>query len=229
MVFNRPHKEDPMSTLTFASRDYLVDDGGFLRRSEDWDEAFAEGVALRLGIRSGLTDAHWRVIRYIRESCQDTGTCPMVYQTCRANGLHLRDLKELFPTGYLRGACKAAGLTYREADLKTALLPAEARERGLLSEGKTYRIDARGFLVAPSEWDEFFAIRLARDLKMEGGLKEAHWTVIRFLRDSFQKSGEVPTVYETCEALGMSLEGLEELFPDGYHRGAVRISGLCAR
>jgi tRNA 2-thiouridine synthesizing protein E len=70
---------------------------------------------------------------------------------------------------------------------------------------------------------------LAQDLKMEGGLNESHWKVIRFLRETFREKGEVPTVYTTCETLGLELGGLEELFPDGYHRGAVRIAGLHAR
>jgi tRNA 2-thiouridine synthesizing protein E len=218
-----------MPTVVYRDREYLVDEGGFLQRSEDWDDAFAEGIAPRLRIESGLTEAHWKVIRFIRSAFDATGSCPLVYQTCRANSLGLRDLKALFPTGYLRGACKAAGLTYRKADLRSALLPAETPGAEATPEARSYRIDVYGFLLDPEEWDEFFAVRLAKDLKMAGGLKQEHWRVIRFLRDAFRASGEVPTVYETCEALGLELEGLEALFPDGYHRGAVRIAGLCAK
>lgn len=218
-----------MPTISFRDREYLVDEAGFLQRSEDWDEAFAEGMAPRLRIESGLTEAHWKLIGFIRNTFDATGSCPLVYQTCRANGLGLRDLKALFPTGYLRGACKAAGLTYRKADLRSALLPAEAPGGEAIPEAKSYRIDVYGFLLDPQEWDEFYAARLAKDLKIEGGLKPEHWRVIRFLRDSFRANGEVPTVYETCEKLGLELEELERLFPDGYHRGAVRIAGLCAR
>lgn len=218
-----------MPTFAFRDRSYPVDEIGFLQDSDDWDEAFAEGMAPQIDIPVPLTDTHWKVIRFIRESCQTTGRCPLVYQTCRANGLSLRALKELFPTGYLRGACKAAGLTYREADLSTALLRSGVRDRSPITEGKNYRIDVRGFLLDSSEWDEVFAVRLAQDLKMEGGLNESHWKVIRLLRETFREKGEVPTVYATCEALGLELGGLEELFPDGYHRGAVRIAGLHAR
>jgi tRNA 2-thiouridine synthesizing protein E len=218
-----------MPAFTFRDRIYPVDEIGFLQDSDDWDEAFAEGMAPQIDIRLPLADAHWNVVRFIREYCQTTGRCPLVYQTCRANGLSLRALKELFPTGYLRGACKAAGLTYREADLSTALLRAGVRDRSPITEGKSYKVDVRGFLLDPSEWDEVFAVRLAQDLKMEAGLQDAHWKVIRYLREAFRETAEVPTVYATCETLGLELGGLEALFPDGYHRGAVRIAGLHAR
>jgi tRNA 2-thiouridine synthesizing protein E len=222
-------EEDRMPIFTFRGRNYPVDDIGFLKCIDDWDRAFAEGMAPGMDIPTPLTEAHWKVIRFIRESCRSTGRCPLVYQTCRANGLSLRALQELFPTGYLRGACKAAGLTYQEADLSTALLRAAVKDPSPLSEGKSYRIDVFGFLVDPSEWDEVFAVRLAQDLKLAGGLKESHWRVLRFLREAFHERSEVPTVYATCHTLGLELGELEELFPDGYHRGAVRMAGLNAR
>jgi hypothetical protein len=43
-----------------------------------------------------------------------TGKCPLVYETARMNRLHLEELKKLFPAGYLRGACKLAGITHQE-------------------------------------------------------------------------------------------------------------------
>ena len=57
-------------------------------------------------------------------------------------------------------------------------------------------------------------------------LTDKHWQIINFLRKSFEKNNMVPTIYETCEANGIDLEELEKLFPDGYHRGAVKIAGL---
>ena len=60
-------------------------------------------------------------------------------------------------------------------------------------------------------------------------LTEKHWEVIDFLRKKYAESRKVPTVYETCEATGVGLQELERLFPQGYHRGAVKIAGLRAR
>jgi tRNA 2-thiouridine synthesizing protein E len=60
-------------------------------------------------------------------------------------------------------------------------------------------------------------------------LTDDHWRVINFLRKRFEETGTVPTVYETCEENRIELENLESLFPDGYHRGAVKVSGLRVR
>jgi len=80
------------------------------------------------------------------------------------------------------------------------------------------------------EWDEYYATFRAYDMKIpEGKLTEEHWKIIRFLRESWEKNNTVPNVYETCEATGIQLEELEHLFPDGYHRGAVKIAGLKVR
>jgi tRNA 2-thiouridine synthesizing protein E len=50
-----------------------------------------------------------------------------------------------------------------------------------------------------------------------------------FLRQRFATNNIVPTVYETCEANHIELEELQRLFPDGYHRGAVKLGGLRVR
>jgi len=60
-------------------------------------------------------------------------------------------------------------------------------------------------------------------------LTQKHWSIIRFLREQFQKTGAVPTVHQTCEAFKIEIEELGELFPDGYNRGAVKIAGLRVR
>jgi sulfur relay (sulfurtransferase) DsrC/TusE family protein len=60
-------------------------------------------------------------------------------------------------------------------------------------------------------------------------LGDKHWQIIKYLRERYEKDKEVPTVYETCEENNIELEELEQLFPDGYHRGAVKIAGLRVR
>ena len=66
---------------------------------------------------------------------------------------------------------------------------------------KTYEIDVRGFLVNPDEWDEYYATYRALEMKIPGGkLTDQHWQIIKFLRDSYKKNKEVPTIYETCES-----------------------------
>jgi len=235
-----------MSTIEFQGKVYHADEFGFLIHPAEWDEGFAEVTAPQLGITGGLTEAQWRIIRFIRDTHREIGRCPLVYQTCKMNGMHLRDMKALFPTGYLRGACKLAGLTYKEGYLSRAWAEPPG-EPGRVSAGniddygseegepaarhleKTYRIDARGFLVDPDEWDEQFAMYRAFEMKMGESLNARQWQVIMYLRERYHASKAVPTIYETCEANNMDLAELESLFPDGYHRGAVKLAGLRAR
>jgi tRNA 2-thiouridine synthesizing protein E len=93
---------------------------------------------------------------------------------------------------------------------------------------KSYRIDIWGFLLDPDEWDDRFALLKAHEMKLPGGLTNEHWGVLRFLRQEYYRTRGVPTVPQTCEAFGIDLDELERLFPDGYHRGAVKIAGLRA-
>jgi TusE/DsrC/DsvC family sulfur relay protein len=210
-----------------------VDAKGFLVEFGEWDRGFAEGMASQVGIMGGLSERHWKVIDFIRDEYNETGECPLVFTTCRATGLSMRDFKDLFPTGYVRGACRLAGITYRDRFLdffgetdgpKRKRLPQQTHTR---LRDKVYRVDALGFLVDPAEWDEEFAINKAREMKIPGGLSAKHYEVIEFLRRGFEKTGTVPTVIECCEIMGLELEDLERLFPDGYDREAVKIAGLC--
>jgi tRNA 2-thiouridine synthesizing protein E len=209
-----------------AAREYVTDDQGFLLDPDSWHEDFAETMARGLKIEGGLTAKHWEVLRTIRDFYRERGKCPSVYETCRAAGLSLDDLKRYFPTGYLRGACKLAGLTYREAYLKYSWAEASHRQQQDTPGTKTYRVDVRGFLLDPLDWDASFAIHRAHDCKMRGGLSEDHWRIISYLRERFELTGSVPSVHETCEANQIGLGELERLFPEGYHRCAVRIAGL---
>jgi tRNA 2-thiouridine synthesizing protein E len=67
----------------------------------------------------------------------------------------------------------------------------------------------------------------AMEMKIPGGqLTEQHWQVIYFLRDTFKKEKKIPNIYDTCENCNLEFDRYETLFPDGYHRGAVKIAGL---
>ncbi len=213
--------------LQLKNRVYETDVDDFLENPYTWDESFAEEMADRIKIAGGLTASHWKVINYIRNTFLETGRCPPVYQTLRDLNLRIKDLKRLFPTGYLRGACKSAGLTYRAQHYHPLWLAKQGVETIPESvEGKAYRVDAYGFLIDASEWNKDFALHKSGELKMPEGLNEEHWKIIGFLRKRFQETGSIPTVYEVCEANEIEIEELERLFPDGYHRGAVKISGL---
>jgi TusE/DsrC/DsvC family sulfur relay protein len=214
-----------MSTLAFANKTYPVDADEFLSDFTAWDEDFARGMAPKVGIISGLSEDHWRVIYFIRDFYKKTGRCPLVYDPDR---LHLRELKNLFPAGYLRGACKLAGITYEQGYLDRSWAEGLAEQLTEDEKRKAYEIDVRGFLINPLQWDRQYALHRAWEMKMPK-LTERHWQIIEFLRRRFAKDNIVPTVYETCEMNHIDLDELQRLFPDGYHRGAVKIAGLRVR
>lgn len=234
-----------MDTVTFEGRSYRIDDQGFLLDSGDWDERFAEEAAPRAGITHGLTEEHWRVIRHIRAQFKETGECPLVFATCRELGLRLKELETLFPKGYLRGACRLAGITYRDrfvdyfgepsrlgatkpGRVPVVVEPSSPTHSSVPTVGKVYRIDAMGFLVDPADWDPEYAAHRAREMNLPK-LSEQHWKILDYLRRSFKATGLVPTVIQCCRDNNLELEELEDLFPNGYHRCAVKLAGLCVR
>jgi tRNA 2-thiouridine synthesizing protein E len=222
-------QEGAMATMEFEGKEYEVDEMGFLVHPQQWDEGFAKGSAPRVGILSGLTSEHWCILSYIRNTFAETGMCPMMHEIGKDCGMKLTDLKRLFPSGYLRGACKLAGLTYMEEEVHSSWLPTERISRKTVPlKDRAYRIDIWGFLIDPAEWDQEYAILRARDMKMKE-LKEKHWRIIRFLREQFEQTGTVPTFHQTCETHNLEIDQFGELFPDGYNRGAVKIAGLRLR
>jgi len=216
-----------MKPFTYKNTSYPMDDQGCLLDPQCWSEDFAEGIARECDIPV-LSGEHWDVIRYIRDTYAQTGVCPTIFATCKAIGLRPQEMKKLFPTGYHRGVCRIAGVHYRVShmDYGAHLKESVADMRALASE-KVYCTDVRGFLVDPESWDENYAVHRAMEMKIPTGrLTEDHWRIIRFLRDVYQREQRIPNIYETCEKGNLELEAFEALFPDGYHRGALKIAGL---
>ena len=121
-----------------------------------------------------------------------------------------------------------AGITYLDGLEGHHYMDKVLTERDF-GKSRAYLIDSRGFLIDPASWDETFAINKAEELKMPWLLDERHWVIIYYLRDKFEKNGVIPTIYQVCNDNGLKLGKLEELFPDGYHRGAVKLAGLRLR
>ncbi len=90
---------------------------------------------------------------------------------------------------------------------------------------KQVQLDAEGFLVDYKEWDE----ELAKELAKEEGIEELtdrHWHVIRFMREEYEKTGQVPTIRRLKNAGGIPTKELYALFPNGPAKKAARIAGL---
>jgi tRNA 2-thiouridine synthesizing protein E len=82
-----------------------------------------------------------------------------------------------------------------------------------------------GFLNNPTLWNRAVAEELARKNEV-WPLTEEHWKIIDFVRNYYVEYAQGPVVYRICQATGISVKRICELFPCGMVRGAYRIAGL---
>jgi tRNA 2-thiouridine synthesizing protein E len=210
------------ASVRFGNREYTLDEYGFLFPPEQWDEAFAEGMAVRLGIYEGLTEEHWAFIRYLRDKFLKEKTVPLVVYACADNNLRLSRLAFLFPTGYHRGACKIAGINYQFMFDCNPWITYESYSV-LKSD---YKLTEAGYLETFEQWNKRFASIVAEECRLKEGLTDKHWRIVHYLREYYGRTKNIPTVFEACKENGIELAELRKLFPGGYRRGACRIAGL---
>ena len=89
-----------------------TDAEGYLVDPADWTEAFAATVAQSEHI--ALTEEHWKVIRFMRDWLDEHGVAPdarhvMKFLAGDREAGRSR-MFELFPYGYVKQACKIAGM-----------------------------------------------------------------------------------------------------------------------
>lgn len=98
-------------------------------------------------------------------------------------------------------------------------------------QGKQVEVDEDGYLVNLEDWTKDLGGEMA---KQDGcDLTEAHWEVINFLRDYYQKYQIAPMikilVKEIAKVMGPekgNTKYLYELYPDGPAKQACRYAGL---
>ncbi|ACF13118.1 sulfur relay protein, TusE/DsrC/DsvC family [Chloroherpeton thalassium ATCC 35110] len=90
--------------------------------------------------------------------------------------------------------------------------------------GKAVEIDKDGFLVNPNEWTEEIAAEIARQDGIE--LTDAHWKVIRFMRDDYKATGQTPTVRKITKNNIANTKEIYALFPGGPAKFPAKIGGL---
>jgi tRNA 2-thiouridine synthesizing protein E len=98
-----------MTTLTIADTVLDVDAEGFLQKPEQWTETIAAEIARNAGI-DPLSDRHWQVVRYMRDTYLTTGTAPTIRTLGKASGVPIKELYQLFPNGPAKLAAKIAGI-----------------------------------------------------------------------------------------------------------------------
>jgi tRNA 2-thiouridine synthesizing protein E len=101
--------------LQFEGQVIETDAQGYLKNSQDWQEGMVPLLAEEEGIE--LTDAHWEVVRFVREFYLEFNTSPAVRMLVKAMAQkygeekgNSRYLFRLFPKGPAKQATKIAGL-----------------------------------------------------------------------------------------------------------------------
>jgi tRNA 2-thiouridine synthesizing protein E len=102
-------------SLTIGGRPVSTDDEGYLIDPADWSRELAEKMAGEE--RIALTDTHWAVIKFMREYFEQHQITPDARHVikhlaaCKGGGSEGRnELFRLFPYGYVKQACRIAGM-----------------------------------------------------------------------------------------------------------------------
>lgn len=101
--------------LEFEGRFIETDAQGYLLNSAEWSESLAPLLAEQEDI--ALTDAHWEVVRFVRQFYLEFNTSPAIRMLVKAMAQkygeekgNSRYLYRLFPKGPAKQATKIAGL-----------------------------------------------------------------------------------------------------------------------
>jgi dissimilatory sulfite reductase related protein len=86
-----------------------IDEDGFLVNPDDWNEEVVT-IFAKVEEVAELTEAHWKVINYLRDYFKQFGIAPMIRKLCKDTGFTLKEIYDMFPSGPAKGACKLAGL-----------------------------------------------------------------------------------------------------------------------
>jgi tRNA 2-thiouridine synthesizing protein E len=85
-----------------------VNDDGFLTEYDEWDEDLAKALAAQIGI--DLTEAHWKVIRFLRADFQQQGETATTRRVQAVGGVPVKDQFALFPKKPAKKMAYIAGL-----------------------------------------------------------------------------------------------------------------------
>lgn len=91
--------------------------------------------------------------------------------------------------------------------------------------GAPIDVDAEGFMQKPERWNEDLALEIARQNGLPD-LTDRHWLVIRFMRDTYLKTGAAPTIRTLGKDSGVPIKELYQLFPKGPAKLAAKIGGI---
>ena len=97
-----------MTVTTIGATQVHVDAEGFMTDYDEWSEDLARQLAAQIGIE--LTDAHLRVLRFLRSDYVSRGETPTLRRTSSQIGIGIKELFGLFPGKPAKKMAYIAGL-----------------------------------------------------------------------------------------------------------------------
>jgi tRNA 2-thiouridine synthesizing protein E len=91
--------------------------------------------------------------------------------------------------------------------------------------GTNVDVDAEGFLQRPEQWTEEIGEEIARGAGIDP-MTDRHRQVVRFMRDTYLRTGTAPTLRTLGKASGVPVKELYQLFPKGPAKLAAKIAGI---
>ncbi len=236
-----------MNNLVINGNTINFRNDGRLENANDWSPALAEQMAEQEGL--SLTEAHWDVIKTMREYYGEYNLSPILKLLRKelskkfgSDRSSIEALDALFPNGVQQQGSRLAGLplAHLDAELDQATRVQSVNfkldESGHFSDqfdfkGKSVKVYASGNLVNLEDWNEELASVLAEKENIQ--LTEDHWVILNFLRKFYFQYGVAPMVKilirQMSEELGSQVAdkaAMYKLFPGGPARQGSRIAGL---
>ncbi|PKL74350.1 MAG: sulfur relay protein DsrC [Candidatus Melainabacteria bacterium HGW-Melainabacteria-1] len=98
-----------MATKEIAGKTINVTEEGYLTDPSQWTREVGLAIAAEESIT--LTDAHWKVIDFLKKDFTATGVLASMRRINKTGGIPTKELYELFPNGPLKKAARIAGLS----------------------------------------------------------------------------------------------------------------------
>ena len=102
-------EEAVVPEATYAGKIVTVNKEGFFEDPSEWDEAMVPEIARSIGFDE-LGDAHWRIIRSVRDEYLTRGSVPGIRALGKLSGVPLKEVWDLFPCCPAKYAAKMAGI-----------------------------------------------------------------------------------------------------------------------
>jgi dissimilatory sulfite reductase related protein len=91
--------------------------------------------------------------------------------------------------------------------------------------GTAVEVDAEGFMVDHTLWNEDVARELAKTVGIDE-LNDKHFMVLNFMRKEFMEKGTGPSLRKLKNESGVNTKELYALFPKGPAKKAALIAGI---